>query len=594
LFIYDSVCCESSVFMIENFATFKIEKLNIPFVSPDGITFPRTVTVTLLNKNNEDIAYYELGYDSIYSVYQKIHENKPINLDYAYVENFSLHVYRKMFELEKHSVVNLPEFSARHAIFNARSSNNFSHAHFDNGNVDFEGAIFLNGNINFNNAVFGDGDKNFSYWQVRQADIDFSGVSFGNGEASFKNSIFLEGEKNFKDAVFGEGLINFNNVHFGDGDLLFIHTTFGDGKVQFKISEFGKGLKDFHYSNFGKGDITFEKSIFEKGVLDFSKIDFGEGRINLNRARFRCDTISFEGAELRSGRLIAKKADFGDAKISFEELEFSSSNVIFDDAKINDSEISFTEASVDTLSFAGCNLDKYIDLRVKQCVSLNLQKTTVRDIIDLIPGQSAVKIKKLNFKGMQLLGLLLVDWKQNRLYDLIVSQEDTTVEEKAEQFRTLKQNFFNTGRYDEEDYAYVWFKRYELKAKYRQHMKEKKYWYIFVFALQKLVFDKVGKYATDPVQVLFSMLVVYSSFSLTYATILFFKWGEIVSAIGGVHDQISMLGRSFFFGAITFLTIGYGDFYPMGLVRILSAMEGFIGVFLMSYFTVAFVRKILR
>jgi len=71
--------------MIENFATFKIEKLNIPFVSPDGITFPRTVTVTLLNKNNEDIAYYELGYASIYSVYQKIHENKPINLDYAYV-----------------------------------------------------------------------------------------------------------------------------------------------------------------------------------------------------------------------------------------------------------------------------------------------------------------------------------------------------------------------------------------------------------------------------------------------------------------------------------------------------------------------------
>jgi hypothetical protein len=75
---------------------------------------------------------------------------------------------------------------------------------------------------------------------------------------------------------------------------------------------------------------------------------------------------------------------------------------------------------------------------------------------------------------------------------------------------------------------------------------------------------------------------------------LWLKWGDIVSGIGGEHAQIGIVAKSFFFGAITFLTIGYGDFYPMGAVRFLSGIEGFVGVFMMSYFTVAFVRKILR
>ena len=52
--------------------------------------------------------------------------------------------------------------------------------------------------------------------------------------------------------------------------------------------------------------------------------------------------------------------------------------------------------------------------------------------------------------------------------------------------------------------------------------------------------------------------------------------------------------NSFYFSAITFFTIGYGECVPTGLLKIISPIEGFTGVFLMSYFTVAFVRKILR
>jgi hypothetical protein len=49
-----------------------------------------------------------------------------------------------------------------------------------------------------------------------------------------------------------------------------------------------------------------------------------------------------------------------------------------------------------------------------------------------------------------------------------------------------------------------------------------------------------------------------------------------------------------YYSAITFFTIGYGDYFAEGYLKPFAAFEGFTGVFLMSYFTVAFVRKILR
>jgi len=90
------------------------------------------------------------------------------------------------------------------------------------------------------------------------------------------------------------------------------------------------------------------------------------------------------------------------------------------------------------------------------------------------------------------------------------------------------------------------------------------------------------------------MLVTYVVFSLLYVMVMLTGVGGIVSGLGGDHDLLGVIGRGFYHSGITFLTIGYGDFYPMGAVRWLSNVEGFVGVFLMSYFTVAFVRKILR
>jgi hypothetical protein len=89
------------------------------------------------------------------------------------------------------------------------------------------------------------------------------------------------------------------------------------------------------------------------------------------------------------------------------------------------------------------------------------------------------------------------------------------------------------------------------------------------------------------------MIVIYVLFSLTYVVLPYFDLGTIINSVGA-SDGLNYLQTSFYHSAITFLTIGYGDYYPTGFSRAISVVEGWTGLFLMSYFTVAFVRKILR
>ena len=113
------------------------------------------------------------------------------------------------------------------------------------------------------------------------------------------------------------------------------------------------------------------------------------------------------------------------------------------------------------------------------------------------------------------------------------------------------------------------------------------YWFKLV------VLDWAGLYATNPVRVMISMLVCYTFFSIVFMLLSLFTSADIVSALGD-PDRLSLVAKSFYHSAITFLTIGYGDYYPSGIIRWVSSAVGFTGLFLMSYFTVAFVRKILR
>ncbi|MBU0764025.1 MAG: potassium channel family protein, partial [Bacteroidetes bacterium] len=288
---------------------------------------------------------------------------------------------------------------------------------------------------------------------------------------------------------------------------------------------------------------------------------------------------------------------FGSGNINFELAEFENTDLLFESVDFGQGNVSFHSSTFNDLSLKSCHLDNYFDLRVAKCNHLDLSDTIVRDIIDLQPYKSEVKIQFFDISGMRLIGRIDVDWHANRVYSMIAGQEFTTYREKAEQFRTLKENYGNTGQYTYEDLAYIQFKRYEQKADLHDSLDRNRssaIWQYPFYFLKSLLFDKMGLYATSPVRVLLSLFIVYLTISMIYFVCPYIFESTYINCI---TEEMSFLDRLFttlYYSLITFATVGYGDCSPVGFLRFFAAIEGIIGVYMMSYFTVAFARKILR
>jgi hypothetical protein len=582
--------------MFPEFAAFNVEIKNLRFTTDDGRKYPKTALVTLISADGHSEYVEMLGYIDEKWIFDEIDKEQSLVLDQCYIEKLSLADYRYRKGMDPRQRVKINLFSARSAFFNNKGPIDLSYAEFTGGEVSFEQAYFAKSSLKMHAARVMDGGINFSYAHLPAGHFDLSGLHVEKGEVSFKNAVFNVGLKDFRDADFGEGLKTFANTEFGDGDVTFINTQFGQGDVTFKIARFGNGKIDFHYAKFREGDISFERTEFGNGKVDFRTAEFHTGRINFNRAVFGEGDVSFEASSLDKGKISFRRTQFGEGVLDFELAEFDNVDANFDRAVFGKGSISFLNARFGSLSLASCHLDHYLDLRLAYCPHIDLRDTVARDIIDLKPYDFQLDTGTINFSSMRLIGRIFIDWKQNGVKKLIYDQTNTGNRQKAEQFRILKENFRVTGQYSDEDKAYVEFKRLESRSLLEESVSKKPISAIWMYPLywfKLLVLDWAGLYATEPVRVMISMLVCYTFFSIVFILLSLFTSADIVSSLGD-PDRMGLVAKSFYHSAITFLTIGYGDYYPSGIIRWVSSFVGFTGLFLMSYFTVAFVRKILR
>lgn len=582
--------------MIQAFTRFTVEIKNLKFITEEGRRLPKTAIIQFHFEGMEKPVVEILGYMEPEDIYKLIDENAPVNLDFCYINKLSINDYRHSRRLEKKTVVKLKSFSAKHAFFDANFPIDLSYIYINSGGFSLEKSIFARGTFTMNYSQFENVDLDLSYILFMTNQFDFSNVSISAGSISFKNSIFKEGKKDFQYTNFGNGEKIFTNVEFNNGDVSFINTQFNDGNVSFKIARFGTGKVDFHYAKFGEGDKTFERAEFGNGGVDFRTVEFGSGRINFNRSSFGKGETSFEACQLENSKFSFKRAHFLEGSLSFELAEMEGTELSFERTNFGKGSISFYNSKIGNLSLNSCHLDNYTDLRVAKCGLIDLSNTIVRDIIDLKPYEFKEDIDSIHLGGMRLIGRIYIGWTDNDVLRLIKSQKCTDNRLKAEQFRSLKENFNVCGQYNDEDKSYLEFKRHEAKADLQEHLRRNKWNIIWAGPLQVfkwIVFDRVGHYATNPVRVISSMMVSYIFFSFLFFFLILLKVGDITESVAH-PGNITILGKAFYHSAITFLTIGYGDYYPVGAIRWLSGLEGFTGVFLMSYFTVAFVRKILR
>jgi hypothetical protein len=582
--------------MLPEFASFNVEIKKSGFSPYEGLSFPRTAVITFTSPDGYHRIVEEYGYLDQTELFEIISGGNPLRLDRCYIEKLSISEYRNLKGLAPKDMVPIKNFNAESAFFDNKLPIDLTYVEFEGGAISFENSYFAQSSLLMHRAHLTSGGINFGNAQLPHGLFDFTNVEIKHGDVNFKNAKFGTGRVDFQDAVIGEGDISFVNTDFGDGDVSFVNTHFGNGHVSFKVSRFGDGKVDFHYAKFLSGDISFEQAEFGNGRVDFRTTEFETGRVNFNRAVFGRGDVSFEASGIKKGKISFKKTIFGEGMLDFELAEYDEADVNFDRAVFSSGSISFYNARFRTLSMRSCHFDHYLDLRLARCERIDLSDTIARDIIDLKPYEFDLDIGIISFAGMRLIGRIYIDWELNGVKKLIREQEDTSKRVKAEQFRTLKENFNVTGQYSDEDKSYVEFKRLESEAQLEESIKGKPVsaiWQYPLYLFKLLVFDWAGLYATNPVRVMFSMLIMYTFFSVLFMVLTLFTSADVVSSLGD-PDKLSLVAKSFYHSAITYLTIGYGDYYPSGSIRWLSSLEGFVGLFLMSYFTVAFVRKILR
>ena len=580
--------------MIPVHREYTIEIKKLKFESEKGILYPRTALIHFHIDEKEQPLLELMGHMEEKEIYNTIDRGEPVNLDNCYVEKFSLKDYRLTRNMEAREKVIINGFTAKNALFGGLSSLDFSNALLEGEEFSLEGSWISKGDICFESARFRTKRSIFHNTRFPEAYLNFKNVKFESSEISFKNCKFGKGEKDFQYLSIGMGNLSFINADFSDGNVNFINSDFGKGDVSFKVARFGTGKVDFHFATFKSRILSFERTEFGDGRVDFRRVEFGTGRVNFNRALFGDGEVNFDECLMDSGKFSFKRVIFGSGDISFEELVFKHIDVHFERTNFGEGRVSFYKSWFNSLVLSFCHLNGYVDLRVSKSRSINLSSTVVRDIIDIYPHEFRSEVDTISLAGMRLMGRIYLDWSASRVKNMIYSQVGSTYRIKAEQFRILKENFQSQGLYNDEDRAYVEFKRCESKAELRESVRDNRLNAIYRYPLywfKLALFDKAGLYATSPVRVLITMLSFYLLYSFIYILLILFTDADIIAS---VDDQLGVGARSFYHSAITFLTIGYGDHYPHGSIRWVSSLEGFFGLFLMSYFTVAFVRKVLR
>jgi len=69
---------------------------------------------------------------------------------------------------------------------------------------------------------------------------------------------------------------------------------------------------------------------------------------------------------------------------------------------------------------------------------------------------------------------------------------------------------------------------------------------------------------------------------------------QVFSNEVSLKDNFYLLMSCLYYSVVTFTTLGYGDFAPIGISRAIAAIEAFTGSFTIALFVVVFVKKMTR
>lgn len=162
------------------------------------------------------------------------------------------------------------------------------------------------------------------------------------------------------------------------------------------------------------------------------------------------------------------------------------------------------------------------------------------------------------------------------------------------EYGLIKNNFNNINQYEDEDWAYLWEKRMErylVPVSFRESKKT-----LGKF-MNWLVLDVFCGYGTKPLNTLLSGFFFICLFALLYFGIHQF---EPLFAVEGEPQTAAQwsIQHCFFYSFKVFAAAEIPSVeppaHPIGALQVLSLIEAFLGIFMMTVMVIAFSRKVIR
>jgi len=395
---------------------------------------------------------------------------------------------------------------------------------------------------------------------------------------------------NFKGFVF-VGDINFNNIEFNE-DPKFINAKFIYGSISFIGTRFEE--KTSFLGVLFNGSVNFSKASFQKEV-EFKGVKFEGGPTFFKDVSFSGDVV-FQGNFFRNDIDFRGAIFHGNFNCSFDK--FNGSEINFNCADINHNfDICLTEKNHLNLNFE--SITTYFAFTNIKIIVKNggiSFRNTLLDKISLcfeIYNDSYV-----DFEGARIKDTV---FRRDHIEGYIIQENKKSYDKAKEIYITLKNNFHSIGRYDDESWAFKKEKDMERKSNCHFKTLHKWLWSCFLNAIYGYGERPWNVVIAAGVVILFSALL-FSLIGIGNPEIIELKGIAVHQNSGNIFDLASKgllknnvirnFPDSLYFSAITFTTLGYGDFRPLeGWGRILAGSEAFIGAFMMALFVYTFARR---
>jgi len=78
---------------------------------------------------------------------------------------------------------------------------------------------------------------------------------------------------------------------------------------------------------------------------------------------------------------------------------------------------------------------------------------------------------------------------------------------------------------------------------------------------------------------------------LLFSSVIYRISKGVLKIVGVRTVSVEDYWNSLYFSVVTFTTLGYGDFRPIGKVKILASIEAILGIFFVALLIITFARK---